>query len=356
MTASVGRSSVHVTAIIVAWNAGADLDGCLTALRAQTHPMLDVVVVDNASEDGTAARLDAWVAEAPDWLTVVGNATNRGFAGGVNDGLAMTSAEAVLLVNADTRPLPDHVTALAARLVTDERIGSVQGRLLRTEPGRDGVVVVDSAGHLAFSTRLFRNRGEAETDRGQFNVPCEVFGVTGALALYRRAMLDDVAHRRDDGSAEVFDETLFAYFEDIDLDWRAQRRGWQAWYEPAAVATHERGGAGPRRTVVVERLAWRNRLMVVMKHDTWASLLPGIGFWLTLLLKTAELALTNPTALRGLLPTAEERAEMQAKGLAMRLRDVTPPDQVLARWFTSFNYAEWVTLWWKRVRGIPLGG
>lgn len=347
---------MQVTAIIVAWNPGEDLDGCLAALRAQTHKALDVVVVDNASSDGTAVVVETWAEQFPEWLTVVTNSTNRGFAGGVNDGLVMTDASAILLVNADTRPASDHVAALVARLASDDRIGSVQGRLLRTAAGRAGAVVVDSAGHLAFSTRLFRNRGEGETDRGQYDEAVQVFGVTGALALYRRCMLEDVAHRRDDGTAQVFDETFFAYFEDVDLDWRAQRRGWHAWYEPAAVATHERGGAGPRRTVIVERLAWRNRLLMVMKHDTWLTLLPGLGFLVTLVLKTGELALTNPSALRGLLPSDAERAEMHAKGLAMRLRDTVPPQQVLARWFTTFNYRVWVNLWWRRVTRQPLGG
>lgn len=344
---------MRVDAVVVAWNHADDLEGCLEALAAQTHRDLHVVVVDNASSDHTLEVLDAWVARDPTWLTVVANATNRGFAGGVNDALATSDAPAVLLVNADTRPEPGHVAALVARLEQDPRIGSVQGRLVRTEPGREGATVLDSTGHQAFTTRLFRNRGEGEADRGQHDQASEVFGVTGALSLHRRAMLDDVA---DPATGEVLDETLFAYFEDVDLDWRARRRGWQAWYEPTAVATHVRGSSGATRAVVVERLNWRNRLLLLAKHETWSSLRHGwAGFLVTLVLKTVELLVTTPEARHGLLPTPDERAAMRAKGLAMRTRDVVPPDDVLARWFEPFRYRRWVDLWWRRVTGRPLG-
>src|SRR5690606_29109153 len=93
----------------------------------------------------------------------------------------------------------------------------------------DGRRVLDTTGHVAFRTRLFRNRGEGQPDDGAYDRPDEVFGVSGALALYRLAALDDVAL---DG--QVYDEDLFAYWEDVDLDWRLQLRGWQAWYEPGA--------------------------------------------------------------------------------------------------------------------------
>lgn len=268
---------MRVTAVVVNWNGAEQLPGCLGSLAAQDHQALDVVVVDNASTDRSREVL------ARSGLEVVWNRENRGYAGGVNDGLRRTDAPAVLVCNPDVRLRSDHVRRLVARLATLPRCGAVQGKLVRPD-GR-----LDSTGHVAFRNRLFGNRGGGEPDRGQYERAGEVFGVSGACALYRRAMLDDVGGP---------DETLFAFFEDVDLDWRARMRGWTAWYEPAAVAEHERGGAGPRRTGTVEELNFRNRLLVVAKNDDPVALLWALpGVLAATGLKALELLVRDPAAL-----------------------------------------------------------
>lgn len=341
---------MRVTAVVVSWNSAADLPTCLDALLAQDHPGLDVVVVDNASTDASPAILRRFEQRG---VRVLWNPTNRGFAGGVNDALAATSGEAVLLCNPDATPRPDHVRRLVAALAADERRGAVQGKLLRPTPS--GPAVLDGTGHRAFRTRLFRNRGEGEVDRGQYEDPGPVFGVSGALALYRRAMLEDVAVPGPSGRPEVLSEQLFAYFEDVDLDWRAAMRGWTAWYEPRAVAFHERGGAGPRRTPVVERLNFVNRLLVVVACDDRGALLRAApAVLVTTLLKAAELLVTVPSAFagvlrhlpRGLAGAVRRRRIVQA-------RATVPTAQVVARWFEPFDYGAWVRTWWRRVRGVP---
>lgn len=216
--------------------------------------------------------------------------------------------------------------------------------------------MIDTTGHVACRNRLFRNRGEGELDRGQFGCSGPVFGVSGALAVYRRAMLEEVALLRPDGSREIFDEDLFAYFEDVDLDWRAALLGWRATYEPVAVAYHERGGAGPRRTPFVERLNWRNRLLCVLKNDDLGALaaaLPGVVA--TTALKTGELAVTVPTALvRGAGDLRLARRMLRKRRL-MDPRVVVDRRTVVERWFEPFDYGAWVRSWWRRVRGIPPG-
>ncbi|MEX2504646.1 MAG: glycosyltransferase family 2 protein [Egicoccus sp.] len=348
---------MKVVALVVNWNSADQLPVCLAGLDAQDHPDLEVVVVDNASSDGSEAVLAA--AEATPRrhpLRVVRNAINRGFAGGINDGLAVTGGDAVLFCNVDIDLAPDLVSQCVAVLAADERVGSVQPKLLRTVAAPDGAAVVDTTGHVLTTARLFDNRGEGERDEGRYERAGEVFGVSGALALHRRAMLDDVAWRRPDGGREVLTEDLFAYFDDVELDWRARLLGWCAWYEPAAVARHERGGAGVRRTPTVEALNWANRLLTIATCDDPRALTRAAPLVAaTTLLKTGELALTVPSALLpavrrlGLLPAARRRR----RELLARAR--VPTDRVVARWAEPFQWRPWIATWWRRATRRSLG-
>lgn len=351
---------MRVAAVVVNWNGADDLPACLAALQAQTTPLATIVVVDNASVDGSRAVLEAATGGAVP-VEVVWNDTNRGFAGGANDGIAVAGdVDAVLVCNPDVVPRPDYLEHAVTALAADHRRGAVQGKLQRTVPSPSGEPVIDTTGHVAFTTRLFRNRGEGELDRGQWDTPGEVFGVSGALALYRRDMLDDVAievvGRDGTHRTEVFDEDLFAFWEDVDLDWRAAMRGWLTWYEPGAVAVHERGGAGPRRTARVEQLNFQNRLLTLVKDDTWPAVLRALpGLTVTTGLKAAELLLTVPAAFVAACRDWRLIGVMRAKRAAVHGAATVPSHQVVARWFGRFDYAGWIRTWWRRVRGVPVG-
>src|SRR6056297_530845 len=127
---------MRVAAIVVSWNQARHLPACLDALDAQDHPDLEVVVIDNASTDGSDEVLR--VAQARPRrhpLRVVHNPTNRGFAGAVNDGLAVVDADAVLVSNVDVVAAPDLVRRAVAVLEGDPRCGTVQPKLLRLVAG-----------------------------------------------------------------------------------------------------------------------------------------------------------------------------------------------------------------------------
>jgi GT2 family glycosyltransferase len=348
---------VRVAAVIVSWNSGTDLPACLLALDAQDHDDLEVVVVDNASRDPDTLDVLAAIerAEPRHPVRVVRNRSNRGFSGGVNDALAGLTDEvtAVLLVNPDVVVAPDLVRRCVAALSVAEDLGSVQPTLHRPLVDAAGEPVIDTTGHELTSARLVRNRDEGRAHRHGASGG-EVFGASGACVLHRRAMLDDVAWRRTDGGLEVLTEDLVAYFDDVELDWRARCLGWRAVHEPSALGVHERGGAGARRTPTVEALNWSNRLLVLATCDRpgWRDL-PLIV--VTTGLKTLELALTTPRALPPaiarlrLLPRARRR---RAQLLA---RARVSPEAVAWRWVVPFDWGAWVTTWWRRVRGRPPG-
>jgi GT2 family glycosyltransferase len=319
------------------------------------------VVVDNASGDGSLEVARAWTTEPRHHpVGIVANTSNRGFAGGVHDGLGAATPgwEAVWLVNVDALPAPDHLARLVAVLIADPTCAAVQGTLIRTHRGPDGIEVVDSTGIEATGARLFRDRDEAHPVTTLARPAGEVFGVTGACSLLRRAALEDVAwsgpgpvHRR------ILTEDLFAFFEDVELAWRLQRGGWRCRYEPAAEAHHERGGAGPRRSAVVEELNFANRLLVLRTCDggrtAWRA---GPQVAVTTVLKLGELAVTVPSAL---LPTLR-RLRRGWAGASTRRRDLDDRarrtcDEVAGRWFVPFRWTPWIATWWHRVRGRAPG-
>lgn len=260
---------------VVTWNSAAVIDACLASLEAQDTRAFELVVVDNASEDDTRERVRAALSRGvPGRL--VESSLNEGFCGGQNRALATSDAPWVLFLNPDATLPSDFLARLRDRLATlDADVGTIAPLILLSD-GR-----VDSSG-------LFLDRLRRVYDRGQGEAPPptlreeDVFGCTGAVALHRRAMLDDVA---EDGKA--LDERLFAYYDDLDLAWRAQLQGWRCLFVPSLVATHGRGGKnalraterGPGRAFE-QRLALRNRLLVLAKCERAIDLLRSFPLWL----------------------------------------------------------------------------
>jgi GT2 family glycosyltransferase len=248
-----------VAAVVINYGGAADLPACLGSLRGQTRPPREIVVVDNRSPDDSVTLLRA---RFPD-VRLVPLDRNLGYAGGANVGIRETSAPYVLLLNPDVVLEPDFLAALIDCAERRTDAGSFTGKLLRP-PGPTGPRIIDSTGHVLFRSRWIANRGEGEADTGRYDEPGEVFGVSGAAPLYRRAMLDDV---RVDG--EVFAESFFVYLEDVDLDWRARLLGWKALYVPTAVARHERGqkGGARRPDPAILRHSLKNRYLLMLRND-----------------------------------------------------------------------------------------
>lgn len=323
-----------VSAVIVNWNGAHLLPDCLRSLRAQTHRPLEVIVVDNGSSDGSLQLLE----QEPD-LKLIRNTANLGFAAASNQGIAASGGEYVLLLNEDVVLEPDYVARLVAALQADPRRGSATGKLLR-EVGHGQPSVIDSAGHLMYRCLWAVNRGQGQPDGPDFDSAEEVFGVCAAAALYRRATLEDVALE-----GEILDETFFSYLEDVDLDWRAQLRGWKAWYEPSAVARHLRSGAGLRGSTRIQRHVLKNRLLLMVKNDGGGGLwrrLPAVAAFTAA--KLGQLLLTRPSALLGLVDFCRALpAALRKRRLVQKSRLRAPKE--LEGWFAP--------VWpWRRTRGL----
>lgn len=241
-------SSAIATVIIPNWNGGEPLTTCLRALRSQTRRDFELVVVDNGSTDDSIARVRAMWPEA----RVIRNAVNRGFAIAANQGIAAATTPYVALLNNDTAPHADWLEALVNALENaGSEVGSAASLMLQMERPD----LVDSAGDELTRHGFAHKRGHG-LPAGGFAEPCEVLSACAGAALYRRAFLE---------KAGGFDETFFAYLEDVDLGLRGQWLGYKCLFVPGARVLHRgHGSKTPQGRYV--RWSARNRLLLIVKN------------------------------------------------------------------------------------------
>jgi GT2 family glycosyltransferase len=253
---------VRTTILVLSVDEAPLLASCLPAALAQ--PGARLLVVDNACTDATVTLCDSLGVE------VVRLRERVSYAAAINAGLAQSDGDAVLLLNADCILSEGFLAAAAVRLARDG-VGSVAPKLIRaTGPDvRDRLDVLDAAAMV-----VDRRRKNALVGHGSpasaYPRSVEVFGGDGACVLYRRDVLSACAV-----GAEVLDEDMELWASDVDLAWRAQLLGWRCVYEPAAVAWHQRFYSPTTRASVPEqhrRLQFRNRYLMMLKHETWGSL------------------------------------------------------------------------------------
>jgi N-acetylglucosaminyl-diphospho-decaprenol L-rhamnosyltransferase len=219
-----------VAAVVVNYNAGAVLLDCVRSLRAEGVD--EVVVVDNASTDGSLAALRASDPAA----VVVETGANLGYGAAANRGVAASSADLVLVMNPDTTVEPGTIKALVAALEADPRLAIVGPRIENSDGSvypsvRTFPALGDALGHaflhpFAPRNRFSRRYRMLDWDHG---APAEVDWVAGTCLLVRRSVFDQLGG---------FDERYFMYVEDVDLCWRAGQAGWRVGYEPAGRVGH----------------------------------------------------------------------------------------------------------------------
>lgn len=246
---------VKVAVNIVTFNSAADIVACLESLKTQTFRDFRTHVLDNASADDTLEKLTGFD------LDLVRSPSNTGFAKAHNDLIRAYPAEYVLVLNPDAILKPEFLERLVGALELRPDAASATGKLLRL----DGKTL-DSAGIVMLRSQRHLDRGADEPDRGQFDKPEDVFGASGAAALYRFKALEDVSIE-----GQFFDEDFFAYREDADLAWRCRLMGWTSIYVPAAVALHRRRVTPERRSQLSAFINYhsvKNRFLLRLNNMT----------------------------------------------------------------------------------------
>ena len=334
----MSKVSVH----IVTFNSLPYLESMFRSLEHQAFRDFSVLVIDNASKDGTVEWIERYVEEhtppfghpsregtsidSPPWrggreadgvgfnMRMVKNRENAGFARAHNQAIHFTDSEYVLTLNPDVILHERFLERLVQAMVANPRAGSASGKILRAAGTPDELSertftkTIDSAGIIADRKRFFRDRGAGEEDRGQYDQSGQVgrisrtgrigsdsvIGPSGAAAMYRREALVDAALKTQNSPPQYFDELYHSYKEDVDLAWRLQRRGWACVFVPGARAYHFRtlkaSGEGIGKIAREYRaraprlafLSYRNHWYTLVKNEAgermWKDL-PWIAGW-----------------------------------------------------------------------------
>lgn len=258
----MSEATPEITVVVVNYNSGDYLKGCIASLARQTHRDFEVIVIDNASSDGSLER----IGEKPARLTILKQTENLGFARGNNVGAAAGKGEWLAMLNPDAEAEPDWLDALM--------------RSVREHPGHRMVASLqlnlqdaaklDGAGdnYLAWG---YAWRGGFGHSASQAPPAGECFGPCGAAALYPRALFLD---------AGGFDERYFCYHEDVDLAFRLRLMGERCQFAPSARVRHAGSAITGRRSRFAVFHGVRNGVWTYFKNMPGGWLLLTLPVWL----------------------------------------------------------------------------
>lgn len=244
-----------VAVIVLSWNGERFLNACLEAVLAQTYPGLEVLVVDNASTDQSAAIVQAFAPR----VRLIEAAENLGFAGGNNVGVRATQADIVILLNQDTVVQPGWLQAMVEPF-TNEEVGIVGGKGLYP----DGKTIQHAGAWVKPGDASTEHIGVGQPDDGQFNQLADMDYVTGASFAIHRRVLESLGG---------LDEAYYpAFYEEVDYCYRARRAGFRVVYQPQAVFLHYESASLAAQNYARLSALHRNRLRFVMRHWAWPEL------------------------------------------------------------------------------------
>ncbi|MFC4004221.1 glycosyltransferase [Prauserella oleivorans] len=257
-----------VSVIVVNYRGADDTITCLRALAQHDYPRLEIICVDNASPGDDAARIRA----AVPGVRVVESGRNLGFAGGCNLGAREATGTVLAFLNNDARPGAGWAEAAVSVLRAEPTVAAVASKVLDWE--RTGTDFVD-AGLTWFGMGYKRHAGSplADVPAAEHETAKDVLFATGSAMFVRASVFAELGG---------FDERFFMFYEDVDLGWRLNLRGWRVRYVPESVAYHRHHGTmstvdtpdSGRETFLLER----NALCALYKNlsdETLATALPA---------------------------------------------------------------------------------
>ena len=223
---------MDITIVIVNWNTKNLLRDCLRSIYRTVRDMtFEVIVVDNASQDGSVAMLEEGFAD----VRILANSENRGFAAANNQAFAVMKGRYALLLNTDTVLTEGAVHELFAFMENNRRVAMVGGQLLNRDGSKQNSIAnVPTLFTLVMNTSLLEYLFPRKypSKRYEHKKPLEIESVIGACMLVRKKAMDEVG---------IFDERYFFFFE--ETDWACQMRaaGWQVCHVPSASIYHLQG-------------------------------------------------------------------------------------------------------------------
>jgi len=255
---------VLASIVIVNFNGKEYLEKCLTSLKRQTYPNFEVIFVDNNSTDGSCDFIEQ---NFNDFVRLIKNPINHGFAKANNIGLRIANGKYIVVLNNDT--LVDELwlenLIKAAELSKD--IGMCASKIyLAQEQG-----IIDSTGINIYPDGIAKQRGWLEKDSKQYDDKNDVLLPSGCAALYRKEMLDQIG---------LFDEMFFAYCEDTDLGLRGRLAGWRCVFVPEAKVYHFYSGFWKKHLLRKIFFIERNRILLVYKNFSAGLIVTSYYYYL----------------------------------------------------------------------------
>ncbi|MFH0777170.1 MAG: glycosyltransferase family 2 protein [Candidatus Eisenbacteria bacterium] len=217
---------LKVAVVVVNWNAKEVTRNCLESLERSTYPDIDVILVDNASSDGSVEYLRALFPR----VLLIANATNERFARGSNEGIRLgleRGAAYLFLLNNDAVVEETAIERLVGVVESSDRIGLVGSKILYFDHKH---VIWSAGGEVNFWTGITRHRGIREEDRGQFDELADVGYLTGCALMASRKLVETIG---------VLDASYHMYGEDADWCLRAKRAGFRVVYVPDSRVWHK---------------------------------------------------------------------------------------------------------------------
>ncbi len=264
---------MKVSINIIIYNGLKYIKPCFDSIFNQSFKDFEVIVVDNNSSDNSVN----FIKQNYPNIKLIENKENVGFARGHNQMIDFNDSKYILVTNQDIILEPDFLEKLVDFMNNNNEYGSCGGKLLKMrmdENECDGMRnfeikktnIIDCIGLNHTKGYRFFNLGEGSVDNNQFNEPRDVFGITGALVLYRRSSLEKIKD-----SHGYFDERFFMYKEDIDLAWRFKNNGLKAKYISNAIAYHERGFSGNNNQNLIDKINRKNNDKDFLSHLSYRN-------------------------------------------------------------------------------------
>lgn len=257
----MNKKEALVSIILVNYNGIEHLQKCLPTLARQIYKNVEVVLVDNASVDGSVD----WVKRTYPKIKIIINKKNLGFAEANNVGYKYTRGDYILLLNNDTKATPNFIVESLKLFETDDKIGCVQSKIVFMDDPK----YLDCVGAYLTLTGFLYYNGLFQRDSLKFNKVVEIHTAKGACMMIKREVVEKVKVM-----GEMFDNRYFAYFEESDLCHRIWLAGYKIVFAPQSLIYHKLGATSSKiAREFLEYHSYKNRINSYSKNFGTALLL-----------------------------------------------------------------------------------
>jgi len=295
------------TAVVIAnWNGKKYLKDCFDSLLGQTHKDFKIIFVDNGSNDGSVG----FVRERFPETEIISLKKNTGFSKGYNIGIKKAlqdkNIKFIVVLNNDTKLDEKYIEKLVDLAKAHPNAASIQPKVLNFFDSDK----IDCAGILLSVDGVATNRGYGEKNGREYDEEEEIFGATGAASLFTREALE----KTQLSEGEYFDNSHFAFYEDVDLAWRLRLAGFKSFYSPKAIALHVHSATAGKISGFKAYYLNRNRFFALIKNYPFCRLAAILLFFTPI--RYIFLLF------RAIMKKGRKGAEFSGQGKAVALREI----------------------------------